>query len=337
MPSTEASRPKAATRCPRCGQAFAADGRFCPFDAAPLLRAEDWTPSDDPLLGTVIDRRYELEALIGQGGVGRVYRARDAELGRSLAIKVLRRELSDDPELRERFLREAETASRVVHPGIVRISDWGHLADGRPFFVMDLLEGSSLRAVLARHGRLPPARAIEIARRVAEALAAAHQAGIVHRDLKPDNVQLAPDGRVELLDFGLAIAVDSTAQQGGSRVAFGTPHYMSPEQAAGDPVDGRADLYALGVVLYEMLTGRVPFDAPTHAEVLGQQQSAAPLPPSRVPGVTTPLGELEVVVLRCLEKRPEERFRSPRELLSALEAARSALADEPSREESSSG
>jgi serine/threonine-protein kinase len=326
----------AATRCPRCGQVFAADGRFCPFDAAPLLRTEDWTPSDDTLLGAVIDRRYEVEALIGQGGVGSVYRARHRELGRPFAIKVLRCELGSDSELRERFLREAETASRVVHPGIVRISDWGYLPDGRPFYVMELLEGSSLRAVLARHGPLPPARAADIARRIAEALAAAHRAGIVHRDLKPDNVQLAPDGSVKLVDFGVAIAVDSSAQQGRSRVAFGTPHYMSPEQAAGDPVDGRADLYALGVVLYEMLTGRVPFDAPTHAEVLGQQRSAAPVPPSRAPGVTAPLGELEAVVLRCLAKHPDERFRSLGELLSALEAARSGLADEPSREESTS-
>ncbi len=336
MPSTEASRPKGATRCPRCGQAFAADGRFCPFDAAPLLRAEDWAASDDPLLGAVLDRRYEVEALIGQGGVGRVYRARHRELGRWFAIKVLRRELSDDPEIRQRFLREAETASSVVHPGIVQIIDWGYLPDGRPFFVMELLEGSSLRNVLERRGRLPPARAIDIARRIAEALAAAHRAGIVHRDLKPDNVQLAPDGGVKLLDFGLAIAVDSLAQQGRSSVAFGTPHYMSPEQAAGDPVDGRADVYALGVVLYEMLTGRVPFDAPTQAGVLGQQRAAEPLPPSRAPGVTTPLGELEVVVLRCLAKHPDERFRSLGELVSALEAARLGLADEPSGEESTS-
>jgi len=330
MPSTGADQPSGAVRCPRCGQYFTADGRFCPFDGAALVRAGDWNPSDDPLLGSVIDDRYEVEALIGQGGVGSVYRVRQARLGRRFAIKVLRGELTRDPEVRERFVREAKTTSSVSHPGLVHISDFGYLTDGRPFFVMELLEGASLRSLLSRRGRLETQLAAGITRRIAEALAAAHDAGIVHRDLKPDNVHVAADGGVKVLDFGLAIAVESSARRTRSNVAFGTPHYMSPEQASGDAVDHRADVYALGVVLYEMLTGRVPFDGATHAEVLGQHHSALPVPPSRVPGGDAGLGALEPIVLRCLEKRPDARFRSLPELLAALDLAVPGLAAEPS-------
>jgi serine/threonine protein kinase len=326
-----------ATRCPRCGQHFTAEGRFCPFDAALLVRAEDWNPSDDPLLGGVIDDRYEVEALIGQGGMGSVYRVRHVGLGRAFALKALRRDLADDAEVREGFVREAKTASRVAHPGLVHISDFGYLSDARPFFVMELLEGLSLRTVLESRGRLAPERAAAIARRIAEALAAAHEAGIVHRDLKPDNVHLGADDGVKVVDFGLAIAVDAGARRTRSNVAFGTPHYMSPEQASGEPVDRRADVYALGIVLYEMLTGRVPFDAATHAEVLAQHHSAAPVPPSRVPGVDAQFGELEAVVLRCLAKRPDERFHTLPDVLAALDQAVAGLAAEPSSAESEAG
>jgi serine/threonine protein kinase len=333
---SDPEQPKA-TRCPRCGQYFTAEGRFCPFDAALLVRAEDWNPSDDPLLGSAIDDRYEVEALIGQGGVGSVYRVRHVRLGRAFALKALRRDLADDSEVRERFLREAKTASRVTHPGLVQISDFGYLSDGRPFFVMELLEGLSLRTVLESRGRLAPGRAAAIARRIAEALAAAHEAGIVHRDLKPDNVHIGADDGVKVVDFGLAIALDVGARRARSSVAFGTPHYMSPEQASGEPVDRRADVYALGIVLYEMLTGRVPFDAATHAEVLAQHHSAAPIPPSRVPGVDAQFGELEAVVLRCLAKRPDERFHTLPDLLAALDQAVPGLAAEPIPAESDAG
>ncbi len=202
---------------------------------------------------------------------------------------------------------------------------------------MELLEGLSLRTVLESRGRLAPGRAAAIARRIAEALAAAHDAGIVHRDLKPDNVHVGADDGVKVGDFGLAIAVDAGARRTRSNVAFGTPHYMSPEQASGEPVDGRADVYALGIVLYEMLTGRVPFDAATHAEVLAQHHSAEPVPPSRVPGVDSQFGELEAVVLRCLAKRPDERFDTLADMLTALDQAVPGLADEPSPAKSGAG
>jgi serine/threonine-protein kinase len=335
-----------ATRCPLCGQHFSADARFCPFDGAALVLARDWDPTADPLLGSLVDQRYEIEALIGEGGMGSVYRIRQLGLGRAFAMKALRRDLADDPEIRERFLREARTAASVSHPGLVHITDFGYLPDRRPFFVMELLEGLPLRAVL-QSGRLSTARAATIARRIAEAMAAAHESGIVHRDLKPDNVHIAEGDAVKVVDFGLAVAVGGSQRVTRSGIAFGTPHYMSPEQALGEAVDGRTDVYALGVVLYEMLTGRVPFDAATCAEVLDQQQFAAPIPPTKLLGDCsalaagprsddpTELEKLEQVVLICLAKQAKDRFPSLLHLSAALAAAVPAsLATEPAAADS---
>jgi eukaryotic-like serine/threonine-protein kinase len=341
-PSSDQSEERTlATRCRRCGQTFAAEAGFCPFDGAALVLASDWDKALDPLLGSVVDQRYEVEALIGEGGMGSVYRVRQRPLGRAFAMKALRRDLADDPEIRRRFLREARTAASVSHPGVVRIKGFGYLPDRRPFFVMELLEGLPLRWLL-RSGRLTTARAATIARRIAEALAAAHDAGIVHRDLKPDNVHIAAGDAVKVMDFGLAVTVGDGQRPNRSSIAFGTPHYMSPEQAMGEEVDGRTDVYALGVVLYEMLTGRVPFDAATCAEVLGQQQFAAPIPPTELlgdaselvagirPENPSELGKLERVVLICLAKEAKDRFHSLRDLAAALAVAVPAsLAAEP--------
>jgi len=309
-----------ATRCPRCGQHFSPDAGFCPFDAEALVSASDWGPSHDPLLGSVVDQRYEIEALIGEGGMGSVYRVRHVRLGRAFAMKALRRDLGGDAEIRERFVREARTAASVSHPGLVRITDFGSLPDGRPFFVMELLEGLSLRAVIQR-GPLPPARAARIACRLAEAMAVAHEAGVVHRDLKPDNVHLTSGDGVKVVDFGLAVALGGSQRVTRSGIAFGTPHYMSPEQAMGEPVDRRTDVYALGVVLYEMLAGHVPFDAATSAEVLGHQQFTMPAPLTPLLGTHHELQRLEQVVLVCLAKRAEDRFPSLNEVSAALGAA----------------
>jgi eukaryotic-like serine/threonine-protein kinase len=338
--------PTLATRCPRCGQTFSAGAGFCPFDGVALVLASDWKKAADPLLGSVVDERYEIEALIGEGGMGSIYRVLQRPLGRAFAMKALRRDLADDSEIRERFLREARTAASVSHPGLVRITDFGYLPDRRPFFVMELLEGLPLRSVL-RSGRLTTERAATIARRIAEAMAAAHDAGIVHRDLKPDNVHIAAGDVVKVVDFGLAVAFGGGQRVTRSSIAFGTPHYMSPEQAMGEEVDGRTDVYALGVVLYEMLTGRVPFDAATCAEVLGQQRFAAPTPPSELLGhrselaaggrreSPSELGKLERVVLICLAKQAKDRFPSLRHLAAALAAAVPAsLALEPAPRDS---
>jgi eukaryotic-like serine/threonine-protein kinase len=347
---------RGATVCPQCAQHFSADGRFCPFDGEPLLPAPDWDPHSDPLLGSVVDDRYEISAVIGEGGMGVVYAVRHRALGKRFALKALRRDLATDHEIAARFTQEARTAALVSHPGLVEITDFGTLPTGQPFFVMELLEGQSLAQLIRRGGPIPAARAIEIVRQISEALGTAHDLSIVHRDLKPDNIHVSPGvaGRdhVTIVDFGLAKVVGASRLTRAGMV-FGTPHYMSPEQAQGEPTDHRADIYALGVVMYEMFTGRVPFEADSYMGVLTKHMYMAPTPPSQLVGMDK-LGVLEDIILRCLEKKPDHRYRTLRELTSDLELAlnptgsrpliarqrrvtsRSLLADElelPSREE----
>jgi serine/threonine-protein kinase len=274
------------------------------------------------LLDQVIDGRYCVEAVIGEGGMGTVYRVRHASLGRLLALKALRADLTNDAEISARFIHEARIAASVSHPGLVQIVDFGTLPSGQPYLVMELLDGMPLSAVLRRHGPLSPARAASITCKIADALAVLHAAQVVHRDLKPDNIQVRDaEGadEIKVVDFGLAKII------GGSRftrqgVVFGTPHYMSPEQASGQSIDVRADVYALGVVLYEMLVGRVPFEAETYMGVLTQHIYLKPTPPShRLLGVSG-MGPIERIVLRCLQKRPERRFQTMAELVAAIQA-----------------
>ncbi|MCC6216653.1 MAG: serine/threonine protein kinase [Polyangiaceae bacterium] len=312
-------------RCPSCAQTFArVDARFCPFDGQRLVPAIEVAPPQDPLVGSLVDDRYEILAVLGEGGMGTVYRVRHRHLGRTLALKALRRDLARESDLAERFLREARAAALVVHPNVVAIMDFGQLPSGQPYFVMEYLEGSTLAELLRAGGPVPAGRAVHIVRQVAEALAAAHAAGIVHRDLKPDNVFLARAAEdrpvVKVLDFGLArVAGASRLTQAGT--VFGTPHYMSPEQAMGEAVDHRADIYALGIVMYEMFTGRVPFEADSYMGVLTKHLYVAPTPPSELLGEgARELGALEAVVLTCLEKRPAQRFADLGEFLAAIAA-----------------
>lgn len=309
-------------RCPHCGQHFSSEGRFCPFDRELLVRAADWDPTGDPLLDQVIDQRYAVEAVIGEGGMGRVYRVRHVSLDKRFALKALRADLARDPEIATRFIHEARTAASVSHPGLVQISDFGTLPGGEAYFVMELLDGVPLSALLHRYGALPAARAVRLAQRIAEAVAVAHQAGVVHRDLKPDNVHvrvLEDRDEIKIVDFGLA-KVLGASRLTRDGVVFGTPYYMSPEQASGESTDHRADIYALGVVLYEMLTGKVPFEADTYMGVLTKHIYLKPIPPSEVLAIPHGLEELESVVLRCLEKKPERRFATLMELHAALSA-----------------
>jgi serine/threonine-protein kinase len=310
-------------RCPVCRQHFSgSDARFCPFDGEPLVGASDWNPSADPLLGAIVDKRYEVVEVLGEGGMGTVYRVRHAALGREFALKALRRELATDRDLSARFIQEARAAAAVSHPSVVQIIDFGTLPTGQAYFVMELLHGQPLSWLLHTGGPLPAGRALRMLRQIAEALGAAHDAGIVHRDLKPDNIQVAEAigdrDVVKVLDFGLAKVVGASRLTRAGTV-FGTPHYMSPEQAAGENVDHRADIYSLGVVMYEMFTGCVPFEADSYMGVLTQHMYVAPVPPSQLLGNSETLGALEAIVLRCLEKRPENRFASMAELLDALE------------------
>ena len=319
-------------QCPDCGRRYSQDAVFCPFDGTPLVEGQRPDDKLDPLIGKTIDGRYAIEGVLGEGGMGTVYRTRHTTLGRALALKVLRSDLAQETELAGRFLQEAQATAAIKHPNIVSITDFGRLPDQRPYFVMELLSGRTLAALLKAGGALPARQATRIAMSIASGLEAAHAARVVHRDLKPENVFLIDDEGKELriVDFGAALVM------GGSRltkqgIVFGTPHYMSPEQAGGKPVDHRADIYALGIILYEMLTGRVPFEGDTYMGVLTQHMFVAPPPPSQiVPDLGGKLGAIEAVVLRALEKEPDARYASMHAFEEALDHARDAHVPSPS-------
>jgi len=275
-------------------------------------------------VGQLIDGRYELVELLSQGATADVARVRHRILGRSFALKALRSECSRDIELNERLLREARALGSMNHPNIVAITDWGRLPTGEPYFVMEYVEGISLERLLEEQGPLDPGLALEVAAGVCEALDAAHRLGIIHRDLKPDNicvVQRAGVSCVKVLDFGLARIVGQ-GRLTRPNTTHGTPQYMSPEQATGREVDARTDVYSLGVTLYEMLCGRLPFLADSYV-ALAHQHMYAPLPAFRR-WLTEGSAALrvEAVVARCLEKDRELRYTSAWELGLALEPHR---------------
>jgi serine/threonine-protein kinase len=321
-PSPETQPSAAGLECPACRQHFSSDARFCPFDGEPLKVATNYDPAADPLVGTVVDQRYRVERVLGEGGMGAVYRVKHVALGKSFALKALRADLATDEDISERFIGEARTAAAISHPGLVEITDFGKLPDGRPYFVMELLGGEPLSWLLRKLGPLPESRVAAILMQVAEAVSAAHHAGIVHRDIKPDNIHITVtrDGvdHVKVLDFGLA-KVMGGARRTRNGVVFGTPHYMSPEQAAGENVDHRADVYSLGVVMYEMLTGRVPFEADSYMGVLSKHIYMQPAPPSALRPGASNVGALEGIVLKSLEKKPRNRYQSFDELLADLD------------------
>src|SRR5262245_31183459 len=246
--------------------------------------------------GQIIATRYRIIGLLGRGGMGEVYRADDLELGQPVALKFLPRTLTQDPDALERFRGEVRNARQVSHPNVCRVYD---IADyqGQPFITMEFVDGEDLATLLRRIGRLPPDKANEVASQMCAGLAAAHDRGVLHRDLKPSNVMIDGDGHVRITDFGLAVRAD----QGASDLA-GTPAYMAPEQFDGRPVTVRSDLYALGLILFEIYTGRRPFDAHSVAEWKSRHSTTEPSLPSAVePQVDQ---AVERAILRCLEKDP---------------------------------
>jgi serine/threonine-protein kinase len=292
----------------------------------------DGSPPDapiDPLVGKVLDGRYLIEKVLGEGGMGVVYRARHAALGKNLAVKVLRAEVSKDQEIVQRFRQEAQSASAIGNEHIIDISDFGALPDGSTYFVMEFLDGVSLTTAMASTRPFPVQRTVHIAKQICTALGAAHERGIVHRDLKPDNIYLVRRSGdtdfVKVLDFGIAKVGGSTSKLTRAGQVFGTPHYMSPEQCAGTEVDHRTDIYALGVILYEMCSGRVPFDADNLMGILTKHLYEMPIPPRSLPPPIDVPPALEQVILKALAKRKEDRYQSMGELRADLERVEQGL------------
>jgi serine/threonine protein kinase len=317
--------------CSRCGHANDDDMTFCVScglklkgaTPSPSSKADEvtevynlWSEElpglESSLTGRTIDNKYLLERLLGKGGMGAVYRARRLLIDDAVAIKIVHLGRGSDATMAERFRREAQSSARLKHPNAVSIYDFGTTADGLQYLVMELVEGESLRAMIKTRGPLIPSLAADILSQVASALDEAHTQNIVHRDIKPDNIivcQSAGRLRVKVLDFGIAKLKDVTAShltQTGS--VMGTPYYMSPEQCLGEEIDARSDIYSLGVVAYEMLTGRVPFDAPNSNAVVVQHVNHPPPPLHQIrPGISP---AIEAVVMRALEKRPALRHQT---------------------------
>jgi predicted Ser/Thr protein kinase len=266
----------------------------------------------------LLSSRYRVEASLGQGGMARVYRGTDRTLDRPVAIKVLADHLAADPSFVERFRREAQAAAGLNHPSIVAVFDTGS-DDGIHYIIMEFVQGRVLQEIVQDEGRILPESALEIAESVCSGLTAAHDKGLVHRDVKPANIMITPDGGVKVMDFGIARAVASDTMTQAATV-LGTANYLSPEQARGDRVDARSDLYSLGVVLYEMLTGQAPFVGESAVAVAHMHLHEDPAPPSRLNPDVGPA--LDAVVLRAMAKDPDQRYQSAEEFRRDLERVR---------------
>jgi serine/threonine-protein kinase len=292
-------------------------------DQLPTMRPPMWDEAD-PYLGCVIDGRYQVESVLGEGGMGVVYTCKHKLIGKRVAMKVLRADMARDPEVTGRFLNEARAASAIGNPHIIDISDFGRLPDGSTYFVMEYLDGLPLTKIIDPEQLIPIPRLIHIARQLAEGLSAAHHASIVHRDLKPDNIFLVQHGTetdfVKILDFGIAKVSTTENRLTRAGQVFGTPHYMSPEQAAGSAVDHRGDIYSLGVILYEMACGQVPFDAENFLGILTQHMYKPPTPLRKVvPAAEHVPPTLEAIILKCMSKRQDQRYQSVDELIADLD------------------
>lgn len=327
-------------RCPRCHAHFAAPARFCSRDGTPLVEVDlpeppaapeqGSSPADVPapsLTGQVLDQRYRVVKRLGEGGMSYVYLAEEVEGGRSVAVKILTPRLSRDPGSTERLKREASIAMRLQHPNVCPILRVGQTADGLLYLVMPYLAGKPLSELEARSGPLPVGTGIPLLIQVCSGLQHAHELQIVHRDLKPENVMLVPEPgapgghRAVVMDFGLAKERRAGAELvklTATGIVLGTPEFMSPEQIRGKPLDGRSDIYALGVLAFEMFTGQLPFPGKTAQEAMLARLKSEPL---RLRQVRPDLpAKLEAVIARTLQPHPEDRYASMNELAAALQS-----------------
>jgi serine/threonine-protein kinase len=316
-------------RCPKCAVPYEEGHRFC-FACGSELGSPE-RAEEDPLIGRTLPGGYRVTHLVGVGGMGRVYCAEQVTLGRTVAVKVVHPSFGEEEQTAARFLNEARAASRLSHPNSVAIYDFGRTDDKRPYIVMEYLRGRDLARLVAEDGPLPLARMVGLLRQTLAALEEAHALGIVHRDLKPDNLVIEPmrSGRdfVKVVDFGLAKILDGDSKESGGRaltrpgLVCGTPDYMSPEQARADSLDGRSDLYSVGVILYELLAGRVPFESDSATTTLLMHLTEAPADPRQVAPDRNIPAAFAAAALRSLSKAPDDRFQSAREFADALASA----------------
>jgi|GEM_PF-4890833 eukaryotic-like serine/threonine-protein kinase len=301
--------------CKKCGEEFAEEADYCPHDGTALVAQES-------LVGSLLAGQFEVRELCGQGAMGQVYRAWQRNTEREVAVKVLRRKLLKDPTIVRRFHREAKAAARLNHTNIISVYMVGDTDDGLPFLVMPYLRGEDLEQACIRSGPMDPQRAVYIAAQIASALNEAHRHNVVHRDLKPENILLTdkhgdPDFAI-VLDFGIAKILEAQDESRLTKTGaiFGTPHFLSPEQASGNPIDHRTDLYALGVILYRMATGELPFDGKSGVEVLVKHLKQKAPPPRKVnPGISR---ALEAVINKAMAKDPDARWDSAAAFHDAL-------------------
>jgi eukaryotic-like serine/threonine-protein kinase len=320
--------------CPHCRTTFTDDIRTCPHDGFRIVTRDVLdAAAHDPLLGATLAGRYTITGKLGAGGMGTVYRAEQAPLGREVALKVLRKELGRDPETVARFSREAKMLSQLRHPNTVAILDFGQSSEGLLYLAMELLEGEMLSSRLRREGALDVEVAARTAAGVLRSLDEAHARGIIHRDLKPDNIFLArvhgrpdDDEVVKVVDFGIAKIRDGEQPSGIDPVAtqegtvFGTPRYMSPEQAQGKSLDGRSDLYAVGVLLFHMLTGEPPFTDDDAVIVMAHHIKTVPLSVRMIVPERGIPESLDALVSKTLAKNPDDRSQTAQEFLNDLES-----------------
>jgi eukaryotic-like serine/threonine-protein kinase len=297
--------------CPQCGTEYPFEQRFCPNDGT-TLRAKNATGD---LVGSIIADRYHVVKKLGEGGMGQVYLAEHVKMGRKSAVKVMNPGMTQDPDAISRFNREASNASRINHPNVAAIYDFGETPEGIIYLAMEFVEGDSLTSIIEKNGALAPQRAGDILRQAGEALAVAHDLGIVHRDLKPDNIMIARNREgtdvVKVVDFGIAKAGNNEAQKvTKTGLVVGTPEYMSPEQLAGDTLDGRSDIYSLGLVAFNMLTGKLPFPSETVQESMIMRLTDRPRTLSEMhPNVGWPQ-ELQDVLDKALARSAKDRYQS---------------------------